>query len=87
MFLYIVNMLSGSCLDAAAVIWEAVESYDYADEHQEELVNALTELYYVAHFHTYLERDHERLGVNKEAIRIKVLNEWDWRLSEKEKEE
>lgn len=77
-------MLSGSCLDAANVIWEAVESYDYAEEHQEELVNALTELYYVAHFHTYLERDHERLGVNKEAIRKRVLDEWEKRVEDSE---
>jgi hypothetical protein len=71
-------------MDAVATIWDAVESYEYADEHKEELVNALVELKYIAMYHTHLERDHERLGINKEAIRIKVLDEWNRRVEDSE---
>ena len=75
-------MLSDSCFHAAAEIWDAIERYDYAEDHKESLVNALTELVYVDQCLWYLTKDHERLGITKEKIRQWVLGEWDRRRAE-----
>ena len=64
-------MLSDSIFESLEILWDAINNYEYSEEHKESLITAISKLSYILY-----KLDNTEINLTEEQYKRYTLNRW-----------